>query len=247
VKISVVTVCYNAAGTLEHTLRSFFAQDHADKELLVIDGGSKDGTADLVARYAAPELVFLSERDNGLYDAMNKGLRRFSGEAVGFLNADDRFAHSGVLSAIDRALTEADVTSGDLDFVGDHEASQVVRRWRTTPCPEGGFRSGWMPAHPTFYARRKVIEGVGEFDTTMKIAADYDFMLRAVELQKARVGLVDGLMVHMMAGGASNGSIGNYVRSNLEALGARRKWLGSGLIDRALLAKPLGKLSQFFR
>lgn len=116
---------------------------------------------------------------------MNKGLNLYSGDAVGFLNADDRLADSGALSAIAEGLQELlDIVSGHLDFVTDHASSQVVRRWRGTPYARGAFRKGWMPAHPTFYVRRAVIDAVGRFDLRFKIAADYDFMLRAFELNQ---------------------------------------------------------------
>lgn len=244
-KISVVTVCFNAERTIAHTVESFLAQDHPHKELLVIDGASRDGTLRVLERFADPRITVRSERDRGLYDAMNKGLRLFSGDVVGFLNADDRYCDKAALSSIAEALARADMVSGDLDFVTDHAEGRVLRRWRGTPYAKGGFRRGWMPAHPTFYMRRRVAEAVGEFDLAYRIAADYDYMLRAYELQSFTSAHIGRVLVHMMAGGESTAGLKSYVRSNLESLRSRRRWLGAGFVDYALVAKPLRKLGQF--
>ena len=156
-KISVVTVCLNSAKTIGHTLESFFAQDHSDKEMIIVDGASHDETLKVVASFPADSVRVISEPDEGLYHAANKGLALFSGDAVGFLNADDRYADGQVLSRIAGALSEADIAFGNLDFVADQENQKVVRRWRGTPHQKGAFRQGWMPAHPTFYVRRAVV------------------------------------------------------------------------------------------
>lgn len=244
-KLSVITVCFNAAATIANTIESFLEQDYRDSELLVIDGASRDGTAEIARRFGDPRVAVVSEPDQGLYDAMNKGLARFSGDAAGFLNADDRFAGPETLSAIAGGLQTADIVSGNLDFVTDHVSSRVVRRWRGTPYWRGAFRRGWMPAHPTFYARRKVIEAVGRFDLRFKIAADYDFMLRAYEMNSFVSTHLDRVLVKMMTGGASTAGMSSYVRSNLESLQSRRQWLGAGPVDYALFAKPLRKVGQF--
>lgn len=181
-RISVVTVCRNSASTIGHALDSFLRQDHADKELIVVDGASTDDTLAIVRSFDAKDLILISEPDCGIYDAMNKGLNAFGGEAIGFLNSDDRFHDRGALSAIAASLEDADIVYGDLDVVTGHDRSTVVRRWRSTPWRKGAFRRGWMPAHPTFYCRRRVAEQVGGFDLRYHVAADYDWMLRALEL-----------------------------------------------------------------
>ena len=168
-----------------------------------------------------------------------------AGDAVGFLNADDRYADGRVLSRIAAALSEADIAFGNLDFVADQESQKVVRRWRGTPYQKGAFRRGWMPAHPTFYVRRAVADSAGWFDTRYRVAADYDFMLRALELGNFRATFIDSVLIHMAQGGVSTHGVAAYVRHNREALLSRRRWLGAGLVDYALLAKPLRKLTQF--
>ena len=244
-KISVITVCLNSARTIGKTLESYFAQDHADKELIVIDGASRDETLKVVDSFPSEGVRVVSEPDEGLYHAANKGLALFSGDAVGLLNADDRFADAHALSRIAGALHDAEVVFGNLDFVRDHATRQVVRRWRGTPYVAGSFRRGWMPAHPTFYMRREAVERVGGFDTRYRIGADYDLMLRAVEVHRCRTAFVDHVLVHMAADGLSNKSLSQRLRHNYEALQSRRRWLGSHFVDAALVTKPLRKLSQF--
>ena len=244
-RLSVVTVCRNAAATIGETLASFFNQTHPEKQLIVIDGASTDETLSVVRDYACSQLTIISETDRGLYDAMNKGLGVFDGEAIGFLNADDRFHDGQVLAGVAVALEHADVCYGGLDYVDFGERERIVRRWRATPWRRGAFRRGWMPAHPTFYCRREVVEQVGRFDLRYRLAADYDFMLRALELNDFRAVHIPRVLVDMGAGGLSSASVSARLRHNFEALASRRRWLGAGLVDYALFAKPLGKASQF--
>lgn len=245
-KISVVTVCFNSAATIGHTLESFFDQDHAAKELVVVDGGSRDATLDIVRSFPSDGVVVISEADRGIYDAMNKGLAAFGGGAVGFLNSDDRFKDGHALSSIAHTLGECDIAFGDLDIVRSHESREVVRRWRASPWRKGSFRHGWMPAHPTFYCRREVIEAVGRFDLRYKVGADYDYMLRAMELHEFRAGHVDQVLVEMLHGGESSSSLRSHLHHNLEALDSRRRWLRAWPVDYALFAKPLRKVPQLF-
>jgi glycosyltransferase involved in cell wall biosynthesis len=223
------------------------AQDHPDKEVLVLDGASSDGTPALVARYAGDGVRLVCEPDRGMYDALNKALALYTGDAFGALNADDTFHDATALSRIAAALAGADMAHGDLDFVADHAGKRVLRRWRATPRPRRGFRSGWMPAHPTFYVRRHVAARVGPFDLGLRVAADYDWMLRAVELHGFRLAQVEGVLVDMRHGGASTASLRAHLRHNLEALAARRRWLGAPPLDAALVAKPARKLGQLLR
>ncbi|MER9676193.1 glycosyltransferase family 2 protein [Mesorhizobium sp. M0208] len=245
-KISVLTVCRNSAATINHTLDSFLAQDHLDKELVVIDGGSRDETLPIIRSYSQDQIRLVSEPDSGMYDALNKGLRLYTGDAVGVLNSDDCFHDRTALRRISAGLEQADIVHGDLDFVEDHLTKRVVRRWRAVPRPFKGFRTGWMPAHPTFYVKRKVAEATGAFDLNFKVASDYDWMLRAVELHGFKSAIVEQVLVDMMIGGESTRSLKSHVLHNMEALRARRQWLASGWIDYALIAKPVRKIGQFF-
>lgn len=244
-KISVVTVCFNSAATIAHTIESFLEQEHPDKELVVVDGGSKDSTLEIVRSYPQDRIAVVSEPDRGIFDAMNKGLALFGGDAVGFLNSDDRFHDRGVLADVAAALAEHAIVFGDIDFVADHRTSRIVRQWRSTPFRPGAFRAGWMAPHPSLYVRRQVAEAVGAFDLSYRISADYDWMLRAFELTGAAARRLERTFVDMQVGGNSTRGLLTYVRGNMEALSARRRWLSAPPLDWALVAKPLAKLPQF--
>lgn len=246
-KISVLTACRNAAATIGYTLDSFFAQTYPHRELVVVDGASTDATLDIVRSYPQEKIRLVSAPDGGMYDALNKALRLYSGDAFGVLNADDAYHDETALSRVAAALAGADIVHGHLDFVKDHASKTVTRRWRATPRPAGGFRTGWMPAHPTFYVRRAVAERVGSFDLSLTTAADYDWMLRAVELTGCSMALVDHVLVDMMQGGRSTSGLSAHIRHNLEARRSRRRWLQAGPVDFALLAKPVRKIGQIVR
>ena len=243
-KISVITVCRNSARTVAATMESFLQQTHPDKELIVVDGASTDDTLSVVRSFESAHTRIISEPDEGLYDAMNKGLAVYAGDAVGFLNADDRFRDTGTLARIAAGLAEVDIVYGNLDFVSNNET--VVRRWRGVPFRRGSFAEGWMPAHPTFYVRRAVVDAVGAFDTRYRISADYDFMLRAMELHDFSSAFLEDVLVEMAYGGKSTRGVWPVLRGNLEAHQSRRKWLETGFFDKTFVVKPLGKISQFF-
>ena len=240
-KISVVTICRNAQATIGRTIESFLRQDHADKELVIVDGMSDDGTLGVARTFGADNIRIHSGRDDGIYHAMNKGLGLYHGEAVGFLNADDAFHDTGVLSKIAGALANADAAYGDLVMVHPR-SNRIVRRWRAGL--PASFRGGWMPPHPTFYARRSLVDAVGEFNLRYDIAADYDFMLRALEIHRGRLRYIPHTLVDFATGGRSTSGIAALVRANLQCLHSRRRHLGVPLLDWALIAKPARKLRQ---
>ncbi|MEM7464761.1 MAG: glycosyltransferase family 2 protein [Pseudomonadota bacterium] len=246
-KISVITVCYNAQATIAYTLDSFLAQNHADKELLVIDGASTDGTPDIVKSFKSEQIKMSSEPDKGMYDALNKGLAVYTGDAVGVLHSDDTYHDKDALSRIAQALESADIVHGHLNFVDGHDKKRVVRHWRGEERPVNGFKTGWMPAHTTLHVRRHVAETVGPFDLSLKTASDYDWMIRAIDVHGFETRMIDHILVDMAEGGKSTAGIGAHIHHNLEALKARQRWLGTGVIDFALFAKPARKISQFFR
>lgn len=235
----------NSAQTIRYTLDSFFAQDHAEKELVLIDGASTDHSLEVVSEYPQDCIRLLSEPDTGMYDAINKALRLYTGDAFGVLNSDDTYRDTSILSRIAEGLRDADIVHGHLDFVENHDNKTRVRHWRSKPQPKSGFHSGWMPAHPTFYARRTVAETVGAFDCSLMTAADYDWMLRAIDVHGFETHLIDHTMIEMMYGGSSTASLAAHIRHNLEALQSRRRWLDAGIIDYAMIAKPVRKLGQF--
>lgn len=243
-KISTVTVCRNSQATIAQTVASFLRQTHPDKELLVIDGGSTDKTVEIVSGFQNAAIRIISEPDLGIYDAMNKGLANFSGDAIGFLNSDDAYSDPSAMARIAEALTRADAVYGDLVMISDHVTGNVVREWKATEFKPDAFRTGWMPPHPTFYIRRELAARTGKFDLSYRISADYDFMLRAMELHHPRVRRIPHVLVNFMVGGMSTRGLGAIIRGNLECLRSRRRHLGVPPLDAALFTKPMRKLLQ---
>jgi glycosyltransferase len=245
VKITIITVAYNSAGTIADTLASVAAQTHADIEHIVVDGGSTDGTQAVVNARGSAVSRFVSERDAGIYDAMNKGLAMATGDWVGFLNADDAFAHTHIVAAIAKAAaSDADVIYGDLLYVGE-ESGRTVRYWRAGRFQPRRLRLGWMPPHPTLYVRRSLMKTVGGFDTTLRIAADYEYMLRLLTRPSVRVRYLPQVLVRMRTGGASNRSArAVFVKSSEDLTALRRHRVGGWF---SLACKNLRKLSQFVR
>ncbi|MDP3857582.1 MAG: glycosyltransferase family 2 protein [Stagnimonas sp.] len=245
IKISLITVCYNSAATLRETLESVAAQTHPDIEHIIIDGGSRDATLDLVRQHRRHAGPLVSEPDRGIYDAMNKGLALASGEVVGFLNSDDVLAGPDVLARIAGVFASpaTDACYGDLVYVSARDPDRIVRYWRSRPYQAGLCRRGWMPAHPTFYVRRRIYQQHGGFDDSLSIAADFEICLRLLEVQRLPVTYLPGVLVRMRTGGASNASLRNIVRANREVSRALRKHGypdGLGLI----LGKLASKLVQ---
>lgn len=222
-KASVITVCFNSARTIADTLRSVAEQSYVDIEHIVVDGGSMDGTQEIVSRTPSRVTRFVSEADRGIYDAMNKGLTLATGDIVGFLNSDDVYADRESLADIVQAFVDPAVQAcyGDILFVASDNILRTVRYWRA-----GGprrFAQGWMPPHPTFYVRRSVYEEFGGFDLDYRLGADFEMAVRLLEVRKISVRYIPHILVRMRMGGASNASIGNVIRGNIEAYRAARK------------------------
>jgi glycosyltransferase len=243
-RISVVTVCLNAQQTIAYTIESFLDQSHQDKELLIIDGGSTDGTVEIARSFDSPDIRIISERDHGIYDAMNKGLRLFAGDAVGFIGADDTFSSPNSLALIAGALEAADIVYGDLNMVRDHRSKRVVRVWNSGNYHPKAFLRGWMPAHATFYIRKEVADNVGFFDTSYDIGSDYDFILRTM-IKDFRVYYIKEILVDFQLGGLSSKSLRSALHQNIECLRARRRHIGAPLLDLAFFLKWARKLRQF--
>lgn len=225
-KISIVTATYNSGKTLCDTLESVLGQDYADFEHLIIDGGSKDDTLDIVRRYEPRyrgRLRWISERDRGIYDAMNKGIAMATGDVVGILNSDDLYNDQHVLSDIAAAFDGGgvDAVYGNLYFVKQDETGCVVRVWKGSPYKR--FATGWHPAHPTFYASRWCFERFGSFDISFDVSADFELMLRFIEKGGIATRYLDRYFVRMRVGGESTGSIKNIIKGNKNIIKAFKK------------------------
>ncbi len=245
-RLTIVTVTYNAAHTVAHAVESVLGQDYPNLEYIVVDGQSTDGTMAVLEKYRPRLAALISEPDAGIYDAMNKGLRRATGEVVGLLNADDFYTAPDVLSLVMAALhtSGADALYADLEYVRAHQPDQVVRRWRAGAYDRRQFRLGWMPPHPTFFVRRKYYQQLGYFDTTLRSAADYELMLRFLYRHELRATYLPMTTVRMRTGGVSNRSLGHRLRANQED---RKAWQRNDLRPYffTLWLKPLRKVGQF--
>jgi glycosyltransferase len=245
VKISVITVAYNSIDTIRDTLTSAAMQTFRDVEHLVIDGGSQDGTVTVLSSMDHPRMSWISEPDQGIYDAMNKGLSMARGEIIGFLNADDVYADEHVLADVSRCFEDPSILAmyGDLVYVSGQEMQNVVRYWRSGPYKPWQLQLGWMPPHPTFYVRRQLLEKVGGFDVRLRIASDYDFMLRCLLCAETHVAYVHRVLVKMRSGGVSNRSVRNIARKSKEDLEVIRRYPLWSVIT--LGFKNLRKIIQF--
>lgn len=225
-KISIITVCYNAERYLRTAIDSVLSQNYADIEYIIIDGASKDSTMDIVRSYGERIHKIVSEPDKGLYDAMNKGLRAATGDVIGILNADDFYAHTEVLSHVAAAFEKnpTDSLYGDLVYVNEEDLTKVVRYYRSATFRPAQFKQGKMPPHPTFFAKRVVYERFGLFDTQFRICADFDILLRLLLVHKISYQHLPEVMINMRTGGAStSGFFKSTVRINREMLASCRK------------------------
>ena len=226
-KISLITTTYNSAATLQHTFDSVLAQSYKDIEYWVIDGGSKDGTVDLIREYESKfcgKMRWLSETDRGLYDAMNKGIGMATGDVVGILNSDDFFTSNTVLqSVVEGFFDDIDAVYGDIHFVRPGNLDKCVRYYSSRNFRPWALRFGYMPAHPSFYARRELFEKYGGYSLDYKLAADYEMMVRLFRKAKIRYKYLPVDMVTMRTGGVSTRSIKNRLQLTVEDAKACRE------------------------
>jgi glycosyltransferase involved in cell wall biosynthesis len=248
VKISVITVVYNGAATVEDTILSVAAQTYPDVEHIVIDGGSTDGTVPIIEKHRDKLARVVSEPDQGIYDAMNKGIACATGDVVGTLNSDDVYADDRVLATVAEAFAdpELDACYGDLVYVDRERTDRVVRYWTSRPYVPGLFERGWMPAHPTFYVRRRVYERYGSFDLEYKIQSDFELTMRLLRVHRIRSRYIPRIMVRMRMGGTTNKKLSNIVKGNLESYRACRKH-GIAVTPLFFVKKIVSRLPQFVR
>jgi len=245
VKVSIVTPVYNEPR-IRHTLESIQAQEGVPElKSIVVDGGSTDETTEIIDEYADQIDTLISEPDEGVYDAMNKGIDRATGDVVGILNSDDRYDGPHVLRTVLDAFEEsdADLSYGDLVYVDDDDS--VVRYWKSGDFRPRRFYYGWMPPHPTVFVRREVYEQYGRFDLDFPISADYEFLLRVLLKEGVSATYVDDVLVRMATGGQSDASIRNILYANLEVY---RAWQKNGIRGgiHVPVVKPLRKIPQYF-
>ena len=244
-KVSIITTTFNSAATLHHNLISVARQSHPFIEHIIIDNCSSDATLEIVKGYPHVASV-ISEKDQGIYDAMNKGIKRATGDIIGILNSDDYLASADTIAQIVAAFanTSTDAVYGNLVYVNNKRPDKIQRIWTAGGYNPQLFYRGWMLPHPTFYVRRYVYERYGLYDTSFRFAADYEMILRLLLRHNINVAPIRQVLVYMLAGGSGNKNLGTRVAVNLED---RRAWRVVGLTPRwyTLYAKPLRKLWQY--
>lgn len=245
ISISVITATWNCAATMGDCLDSVAEQNWTNREHVVIDGGSRDGTVEVLDARRSELSVLVSEPDNGIYDALNKGIARASGDVVGFLHADDVYAGPDVLAHVAEAFADPSVTAvyGDLQYVRKDDTNHVVRHWKSAPFSRRRLAWGWMPPHPTLYVRREWYERIGGFDTRYRIAADYFSILTMFSHPEFKAVYLPEVLVKMRLGGESNRSLGNILCKSREDLDALRRSGVGGM--GALFWKNFSKVGQF--
>ena len=227
-KISIITATYNSEKTLRNTLENILGQTYQDYESIIVDGASKDGTMDLVREFEPRfqgRMKWISEPDKGIYDAMNKGIRMASGDVVGLLNSDDFYTSNDVLETIAKTFEGSDIDAcyGDIHYVNDNDLEKCVRYYSSAKFTPKRMMYGYIPAHPSFYCRKEVYQKYGLFDTSFKIAADFEQLLRLIYVEKIKTEYIPKDFVTMRTGGASNASISSRIAIMKEHLRGFKK------------------------
>ena len=219
-KISIITVVRNNASTIKDTIDSVLKQTYSNVEYLVIDGSSTDGTIEIIQGYKKYIKKFISEKDKGVYDAMNKGINLATGDVIGLLNGDDVYFDETVLQNVANAFkkNESDCVYGDLYYVERNNLDEIVRYWKSSKFKKGSFARGWHPPHPTFFLKKEVYSKYGLYDIEMKVSADFDLMLRLLEKYNITSHYLPTILVRMRTGGMSNKTIKNIIISNQSIL-----------------------------
>lgn len=246
-KVSIITVCFNIAGTIEDSIKSVLSQDYKNIEYIVVDGGSTDGTLDIINRYRDKIAKVISEPDNGIYDAMNKGLRSSTGDILATLNGDDVYAEKTTVSQMTEFIQNnaLDAAYGDLIYIDRHDTGHVKRFWQPGRYKKGAFCHGWVIPHPTFFCRKEIFEKYGYFNDDLQIAADFELMLRLIEKHRIKIGYMPKVIVKMSTGGKAN-VLRGIIQGNREIIRSFRL-NDLRLSPRFFVRKPITKISQLFR
>jgi glycosyltransferase involved in cell wall biosynthesis len=247
-KVNIITVCLNNAGTIEDTIISVQSQIYPSLEYIIIDGASTDGTIRVIEKYKTGVNKFISEKDEGIYFAINKGIKLAKGDIIGILHGDDFYVSNDIITKVVHAFetSGADCVYGDLQYVERNDPEKIVRHWIAGPYKKGLFLKGWMPPHPAFFIKKNCIEKYGNYNTSLYLASDYEFMLRMIHKHGIKTHYIPEVLAKMKTGGASNKSIINRIKNNLED---RRAWKINNIRPNifTLIVKPISKIGQFFK
>jgi glycosyltransferase involved in cell wall biosynthesis len=247
-KVSIITVCFNSANTIRDTIESVVAQDYGLIEYIVVDGGSRDDTLNVIGEYSKHISMVISEPDRGIYDAMNKGIQAATGDVVCTLNSDDMYARSTSIRHLIEHMkaSETDSVFADLVLVNARDTDRVIRYYESGRFHPGRLRYGWMPAHPTFVAKRWLFEEWGHYSLDYRIASDFEMMVRLLHKAGISYAHLPEVVVKMRAGGVSTGGLRNSWILNNEIVRACRENGLETSLPRVLLKVP-GKLMEHVR
>jgi len=248
-KVSLITASWNSAATIGDTLRSVADQTYPDIEHIVVDGGSKDDTMAVVEREGRRVARAVSEPDNGIYDAYNKGLRLATGEVIGFINSDDFYCSDNIIAQVAEAFADPELEAvyADLVYVDQANTSKVLRHWRGRNLTDRLLRRGFVPAHPTLFLRRSAYDKVGDYNLSYRLAADHEFMLRLLYKHKVKARYIPRIWVRMRVGGATGQSLANIKKQNQEIREAQRKHGIHYPTSRFVVHKAIDRLLQRLR
>ncbi len=246
-KISIITCCLNSEKTIRETIESVIKQSCQNIEYLIIDGGSTDNTLNIINEYKNKISKIVSSSDNGIYDAMNKGIKLATGEIIGFLHSDDFYPNNFIIEKVVKAfdIQQVDSVYGDLLYVAQSDAKKIIRTWFSGNYNRNNLKYGWMPPHPTFFVRRRMYDSYGFFNDNLRIAADYDVMMRFLGKYSITTHYISEIVVVMRLGGASNKSLINIIKKMKEDYFAIKK-NNIGNFN-TLIYKNLRKIPQFFK
>lgn len=247
-KVSIITVCFNSDKTIEDTIQSVINQTYCNIEYIIIDGLSTDNTLEIVNKHKDKIAKIVSEKDAGLYDAINKGIGLATGDIIANINSDDFYIDDNVITDVVTKMEEqkSDTLYADLYYVDAFDTNKITRNWVSGEYKKGMFFKGWMPPHPTFFVRKSVYNQYGKFNLGLKSAADYEVMLRFIHKYECTICYLPRVTVKMRIGGVSNVSIKNRLKANRED---KRAWKMNGLKPKpyTLIFKPLSKILQFVK
>lgn len=247
-RISIITVTFNNEATVEQTVQSVLSQSYSNIEYIIVDGKSSDNTLSIVEKHKNNIAKIISEKDEGLYDALNKGIAAASGDIIGVLHADDFYTHCDVIRKIMNLFYDSDTDAvyGNLYYVQKDNTAVVARRWVSGEYNKEKFLFGWMPPHPAFFIKRSHYLNYGLYNTSLGTAADYELMLRMLYKNNLKAKYLNETIVHMRTGGVSNASLGRRIKANMQD---RKAWAVNHIRPRwyTLFLKPLRKVFQFIR
>ena len=247
-KLTIITATFNSAHGINKCMDSILHQDYKNIEYIIIDGQSKDLTLEIISekQKTHPSIKLISESDQGIYDALNKGLSAASGDIIGFVHSDDFLESNNIIGDIVSMIKSENLDGvyGDLQYVDKNNIQIVIRNWKSSEFNKSLLKKGWMPPHPTLFLKKEVYKNHGLFDLSYKISADYDFMLRVFNDSELKFGYLPKVITRMRVGGASNRSLKNIIRKTKEDYRAiKRNKIGNFT---TLITKNTSKLKQFF-